>query len=114
LLSITCSIRQYILQLYKASSSHRTAASSYNVVVKCQNSHAVIESKLRQLKPLDFFQTFHYTNGFKKMPIEIAMAASVAALSAPLKDLYESGKHQFKDQLSKWNNSRNIKSLATI
>ena len=41
------------------------------------------------------------------------VAASIAALSAPLKDLYESGKHQFKDKLSKWNNSRNIKSLAT-
>ena len=44
------------------------------------------------------------------MPINIAV---VTALSAPLKDLYESGKHQFKDQLSKWNNSKNIKLLAT-
>lgn len=44
-------------------------------------------------------------------PVEVS--ASIAVLSAPLKDLYESGKHQFKDKLSKWNNSRNVKSLAS-
>lgn len=41
-----------------------------------------------------------------------ADADAFSVLSAPLKDLYESGKSQFKDKLSKWNNSRNVKSLA--
>lgn len=49
--------------------------------------------------------------GMMVTPAEVS--ASITALSAPLKDLYESGKHQFKDKLSKWNNSRNIKSLAS-
>jgi len=47
------------------------------------------------------------------MPTNIAVAASVAALTAPLKDLYEFGKDKFKDQLSKLVNSKNVKLLAT-
>lgn len=42
----------------------------------------------------------------------MAAAVTATALSAPLKDLYESGKHQFKDKLSKWNNARNVKVLS--
>ena len=45
--------------------------------------------------------------------VTLVTAASLAALSTPLKDLYETGKHKFQDQLSKWNNARNIKSLAS-
>lgn len=47
------------------------------------------------------------------MATSAAVTASIAALSAPLKDLYEFGKHGVKDGLSKWNNSRNIKTLAS-
>lgn len=47
------------------------------------------------------------------MPASVAVTASVAALSLPLKDLYESGKHKYKEHLSKWNNTRNIKALTT-
>ncbi|CAG9931988.1 NACHT domain-containing protein [Candidatus Nitrotoga arctica] len=42
----------------------------------------------------------------------LAIAASVAALTLPLKDLYETGKHKFQEQLAKWNNAKNIKSLV--
>lgn len=42
-----------------------------------------------------------------------AVAVSIAALSQPLKDLYESGKTRFKEELSKWNNSRQVRSLVT-
>lgn len=47
------------------------------------------------------------------MTASAAVTASIAALSAPLKDLYESSKQGVKESLSKWNNSRNIKSLAS-
>lgn len=46
------------------------------------------------------------------MPTILAASLTATTLSAPLKDLYESGKHQFKDKLSKWNNARNIKVLS--
>ncbi len=47
------------------------------------------------------------------MVTSLAAAASIAALSAPLKDLYEAGKDKFKDQLSRWNNARQLKAIAT-
>lgn len=47
------------------------------------------------------------------MPPSASSAAAIAALSLPLKDIYESGKHKFKESLSKWNNTRNVKSLAS-
>lgn len=46
------------------------------------------------------------------MAATVAAAVTATALSAPLKDLYETGKDQFKDKLSKWNNSRNVKTLT--
>lgn len=47
------------------------------------------------------------------MSAALSATTSIAVLSAPIKDLYESGKHAYKEQLSKWNNSKTIKSLAT-
>ena len=47
------------------------------------------------------------------MPYSSAITASMPILTPIFKDLYESGKDLFKDQLSKLNNAKSIASLAT-